>query len=301
MRHHGNPKGISLHRVTLTDALEQGLLTKLKAKLPQDDYRQEMDEGEYYDFVRAGCADEATFAEEYECHPSDDDSALLDWEWLQGCEYPAATSWEWNGHSESSGADSARSSGNGSHAILSGDCYLGIDIGREHDLTVFWLLERVSDLLCTRSVRCVKAMPFAQQEAILDQYMRIPAMRRVAIDQSGLGRQFAERASSRYGAHRIKPLTFTPAVKEMLAYPLRHAMQERRLRIPADPVIRADLHSIRKEPSEGSHVRLSAARGPHGHGDRFWALALALHAAEPDGNVKRQQHFQSISLSARSR
>lgn len=290
IRHHGNPKGFSLHRVTLTDALEQGLLTKLKAKLPRDDYRQDMDEAAYYDFVRSGCADAATFAQEYECQPCDDDSAFLDWEWIAGCEYPANTQWEWDG-----------SIGHAELALGNRDCYLGVDIGREHDLTVFWLFERVADLLCTRAVRCLKGVPFAQQEHTLAEYLRIPSLRRVCIDQSGLGRQFAERASARYGSHRIKPITFTAAAKEMLAYPLRHAMQERRLRIPGDPVIRADLHSIRREPSEGNHIRLSAARGAHGHGDRFWALALALHAAEPGGHSRQPTHFQSFNLFTRSR
>lgn len=292
IRHHGNPKGFSLHRVTLADALDQGLLTKLKTKLPPDDYRQEMDEGEYYDFIRSGCADPATFAQEYECQPADDDTAFLEWEWLESCEYAKSENWQWDG---SIGDGSAHS------AATDREFFLGVDIGREHDLTVFWLLERVADLLRTRAVRCLQSVPFAEQEAVLATFMAIPSLRRAAIDQSGLGRQFAERASARYGAHRIKPLTFTAAVKEQLAYPLRHALQERRLRIPADPQIRADLHSVRREPSEGSHIRLSAARSSHGHGDRFWALALALHAAEPGGRPggNRPLHFQSITLSRR--
>lgn len=292
IRHHGNPKGFSLHRVTLSDALEQGLLQKLKAKLPGDDYRQEMDEADYYNFIRSGCADAATFAQEYECQPDDDDSAFLEWEWLEGCEYEQDASWQWDG-SINKDADTA--------ANPQRDFFLGIDIGREHDLTVFWLLERVADLLCTRAVQCLKGVPFAEQESVLATFMRIPSLRRLAIDQSGLGRQFAERATARYGAHRVKPVTFTAPMKEQLAYPLRHALQERRLRIPHDPLIRADLHSIRKEPSEGSHIRLSAARSGNGHGDRFWALALALHAAEPDGHAPQQRplHFQAFSPARR--
>lgn len=296
IRHHGNPKGFSLHRVTLSDALEQGLLQKLKAKLPPDDCRQQMDEGDYYDFIRSGCADEATFAQEYECQPLDADTAFLEWEWIENCEYPRNTQWQYD---DSSAKNTVANRATG-HAPGS-ELFLGIDIGREHDLTVFWLLERVADLLCTRAVRCLKDVPFAEQEAELAQFMSIASLRRVAIDQSGLGRQFAERASARYGAHRIQPITFTAAMKETLAYPLRHAMQARRLRIPHDPQIRSDLHSIRREASTGSHIRLSAARSGNGHGDRFWALALALHAAEPNGLTagSRPLHFQSFSASRR--
>ena len=44
----GNPKKFSLHRVTLEDALDQGFLYKLQCKLPPDDARVQMDEGDYF-------------------------------------------------------------------------------------------------------------------------------------------------------------------------------------------------------------------------------------------------------------
>jgi phage FluMu gp28-like protein len=50
-----NPKGFSFHRVTLQDALEQGFLFKLQSKLPEDDPRIQMDEGDYFNFIRSGC------------------------------------------------------------------------------------------------------------------------------------------------------------------------------------------------------------------------------------------------------
>ena len=52
IREKGNPKGFSLHRVTLQDALEQGLLYKLQSKLPAGDERQDMDEAGYFDFIK---------------------------------------------------------------------------------------------------------------------------------------------------------------------------------------------------------------------------------------------------------
>lgn len=75
-RYGGNPKGVSLHRVTLADALDQGFLKKLKAALPEGCEVSQMDEGEYFDFVRASCADEAAFMQEYMCEPFDDASSF---------------------------------------------------------------------------------------------------------------------------------------------------------------------------------------------------------------------------------
>ena len=54
IREQGNPKGISLHTVTLQDALDQGFLYKLQQSLPADDEKQAMDEAAYFDFVRKG-------------------------------------------------------------------------------------------------------------------------------------------------------------------------------------------------------------------------------------------------------
>ena len=50
-RYNGNPKNISLHRVTLQDALEQGFLKKLKESLPEEHEVSSMDEGEYFDYI----------------------------------------------------------------------------------------------------------------------------------------------------------------------------------------------------------------------------------------------------------
>ncbi|MDO4769007.1 MAG: hypothetical protein Q4A11_01380 [Brachymonas sp.] len=56
-------------------------------------------------------------------------------------------------------------------------------------------------------------------------------------------------------------------------------MEDRLLRIPYDPHIRADLRSVTKQTTSSGNVRFTAERSKDGHADRFWALALALHAA----------------------
>lgn len=51
------------------------------------------------------------------------------------------------------------------------------------------------------------------------------------------------------------------------------------LRIPDDPVIRADLRKVQKVTTAAGNIRFVAESTPDGHADRFWALALAKHAA----------------------
>lgn len=276
--HEGNPKGFSHHRVTLVDALDQGFLECLKKRLPPDDPRQQMDRAAYFDFVRQGCPDEATFRQEYLCEPIDDARAFLSWNDITQCE-------------------SAEANLRPPLALAQVDdrpLFLGVDIAREHDLTVFWLLEKRQDHYLTQGVRELRATPFAAQEAELHRWMRLPGLRRVAIDATGIGRQFAETAARRFPA-RVEAVSFTTQTKDAMAYPLRRALEERRLHLPAAPVIRADLHSVELEPTP-TGPRLRARHSQSGHADRFWALALAHHVANENA-----PSFHYTNLAGRSR
>jgi len=259
----GNPKGFSLHTVTLQDALDQGLLYKLQRKLPPEDPRQGMDEADYFNFLRAGCPDEETFLQEYMCVPGDDRAAFLSYDLIASCEYVAGEDWEWT---------AARAAESGA------DLYLGVDIGRDHDLTVFWLLEKSGGVFWTRRIETLRGEPFDVQEAALDRLLGAPAVRRCCVDQTGIGRQFLERAQQRHGGSKVEGVSFTAAAKEELAYPVRAAFESKTIRIPGDPQVRCDLRAIKKEMTSGSTVRFTADRGRNGHADRFWALALALRA-----------------------
>ena len=110
--------------------------------------------------------------------------------------------------------------------------------------------------------------------------MKLPAVRRCCIDQSGLGRQFAERATKTFGAYKVEGISFTTSTKEELAYPVRVAFEDRTLKVPFTNAIRADLRGVRREVTGSGHIRFAGERNRYGHCDRFWALALALHAAK---------------------
>jgi phage FluMu gp28-like protein len=73
---------------------------------------------------------------------------------------------------------------------------------------------------------------------------------------------------------------FTPALKSQLASALRIAVESQRIRIPNDERIRNDWHSVERTVTESGYSRLTAPRREGSHADRFWAAALALHAAD---------------------
>ena len=259
-RHGGNPKKISLHRVTLQDALDQGFLYKLQQALPADAEQQDMDEAAYFDFVKSGAADAESFDQEYQCLPADDDSKFLEYELITACEYSGGTVWK-----------------RGLEGPFQGRLFCGVDIGRKKDLTVLWVVEQLGDVLYTRHVEGLQNMRKSEQEKVIWPWFE--RCDRICIDATGLGIGWADDAQDKFGEHRVEAVTFTPRSKEALAYPIRGAMEDRTLRIPQDPKIRADLRQVTKQVSTTGNVRFTAERTPDGHADHFWALGLAVHAA----------------------
>ncbi len=266
-REKNNPKRISMHKVTLQDALDQGFLFKLQQALPADAEQQGMDEADYFDFTKNGAADAESFDQEYQCIPADDDAKFLEYGLITACEYSGGTDWQ-----------------RGLTGPFQGRLYCGVDIGRKKDLTVLWVVEKLGDVFYTRHVESLEKMRKSDQEKILWPWFAI--CDRICIDATGLGIGWADDAQDAYGTTRVEAVTFTGQVKEALAYPLKGAMEDRILRIPEDPVIRSDLRKVQKTVTAAGNIRFVAESTLDGHADRFWALALAVHAAtNPSGPV----------------
>jgi phage FluMu gp28-like protein len=264
----------SLHRVTILDAVEQGIVERIdmRAKkldhVPAPDARRRQ---EWLDELRSTCPDEDTWNEEYMCVPSTDASSLLSYDLIGGCEVANLVKWD------EPRPEAQWPSGN--------RLYAGFDVARRRDLSFVWVVEQIGDVFWTRYWRGLLNVPFSAQEGLLNTLMAGNAIRRLCIDSTGLGMQMAERMQQKWGKYRVEGVSFTAPVKSELAMPLRRLFEDKLIRIPKDDVVREDLHSIRKSVTTAGNVRLDADRGEtDGHADRFWALALAYHATE---GVKR--------------
>ena len=246
--------------------------------------------------MRRALGDEELYRQEFLCEFLDESTAFLTYEQITACMDPAL-----------SVVDCA--------APLEGDpreLFAGVDIGRVRDLTVIWVfaadvnsprirapsasagsasyghcihdrslaLSARKAALTTVAVIELSQAPFREQFDQLSQLLSLRNVRRCCIDAGGLGMQLAEQAVERFGAHRVEPIVFTAALKSQLASALRIAVEARRIRIPLDERIRNDWHSLERTVTEAGHFRLSAPRREGSHADRFWAAALALHAAE---------------------
>ncbi|HLD78718.1 MAG TPA: terminase family protein, partial [archaeon] len=158
------------------------------------------------------------------------------------------------------------------------ELYFGYDVGRVRDLAVLAVVEKVGDVFWTRALLEMPGATFAAQEQVLRDV--IPHCVRGAVDATGLGMEMAERLAAQFPG-KVEPVTFTLARKQDLAIRMKRSFQERAIRIPDSRELRRDLNSVKRIVTEAGNIRFDAERdADHGHADRFWALALALHAAD---------------------
>lgn len=244
----------SHHTGPIQLAVEDGLVDKILGRKATKEEKEA-----WLKEQRDNCFDENTWLQEYCCIAVDEASAFLTYEIITNCEL---------------------------HNILrqlheiEGDLDIGMDIGRKKDLSVIWGIEKLGRVKYTRFVKVLEKAPFHVQREILFEILKHPKLRRACIDATGIGMQLAEEAQIAFGKYRVEAITFTNTVKEDLAYGMRNDMEDRLLYIPSDFEIREDFHSVRKVTTSSGNIRFDVvASEARGHADRFWACALANHAA----------------------
>lgn len=234
-------KNWSRHTVDIYQAVEQGL---------ERDIRE----------LRDGCGDAEIWAQEYELHWLDEASAWLPLDLITACE-----------HEDAGNPD----------LYEGGPVYVGCDIGRRRDLFVIWVLEDVDGMAVTREIIARRNITFAEQDRLMDNVFGRYNVRRLCMDQSGMGEKPVEDAIRRYGESRVEGILFTSANRLALATAGKNAFERKRIQIPQDDrELRADLHKLRKEASPTGNPRFVADSDTQGHADRAWACFLAVMAMD---------------------
>jgi phage FluMu gp28-like protein len=279
-----NPMRWSHYRVTIHDAIAQGLVEKINEKSGRNDSHDD-----FLANLRAKCIDEEQWLQEFCCVPADESSAFITYDMLHACESPGCMkppSYLFSGCAGDSAADSSHSSNNPT-ILSSRSFYVGVDVARKDHLCVIDVGERIGDVVWDRLRIELQNKTFTEIEDELWPLLELPQVKRCCIDATGLGMQLAERAKARFG-WKVEPICFTQSMKEELAFTLRCAFEDRTVRIDPDPKLRADLRAIKKEVTSAGHIRFVAesddgpqgGRHASGHCDRFWAKALRHHAAK---------------------
>lgn len=271
----------SVHVVTLNQALDDGMLDQIHGRPCSAEEKQA-----YIDECRAMCLDEATFLEEFMCQEQDEAHALLPYTAIERVEREGILDHR-----------------------MTGPLYLGMDVARRRDLTVIYVLELVASVLYTRKIIVLPKTKFREQKRILWEFLRLPNLYRAAIDATGIGMQMSEEAQDDFGTSRVEAVTFSAATKDALATRLVQEFEDATTLIPADDEQqRESLHSINRIVGVTNTVRYDAAHDDeNGHGDHFWALALAISAARtgqtaaPEAISRPDRDSTSVATSGFSR
>jgi len=234
----------SKHKLTIYDAVAQGL--------PLDPEE-----------LKAAIDDPDAWAQEYLCEFIDNTSILLPYELISTCENEQALEDGFGPKTEGSTR------------------WCGIDIGRRHDLTVCWTVDRIGDVCWTREVLVLSRMPFAEQMQALE--TRIATCDGAAVDATGIGAMMAEELARKFGTYRVEECQFTASFKTEIMTNLRRIFEDKGVRIPVSRAVREDLHSLQKITTASGAIRFAAPSSDDGHADRSTALALALYRSQGSG------------------
>lgn len=244
----------SHHKTPIQLAVQEGLVDKILDRKATEEEKQEWLENE-----KENCGDDVTWQQEYCCIAVDEAGAFLTFELISSCTEDCLKPLD----------------------ELKEPFYVGFDIGRKNDLSEITILEKVNNIFYYRQKYTLKNMPYKEQKHILYQILEHPLFRHCAIDGTGIGNNLAEDAQFDFGRSKVDIVTFTSKVKEELAFDLRTYFEDKNIRIPDDELLKNDLHSVKRVPTDTGVIKFDVERSEtDGHADRFWSLALAIFAGK---------------------
>ncbi len=296
------PSTWSSHRCDIYEAVRQGLQADLH-------------------HLRAGCEDDVAWRQEFCCQFVSSEEDFFAPELISSCSSSAATTegarcLGLGAGTEEDFQPNSQPPAPSTQSPASSTFFLGIDIGRKHDRTVFWVdevhethieslsgraIESSTDpmtqwsngpmnewtagsVAVARLVKTLSNVPFDEQLAYARDLLSrrggngAALITRAAIDATGIGAPLAESLAREFGA-RVEPVVFTAAVKEDLAYRTRRRMENGQTLLPDARDIRRAFAAVKKFVTVTGNLRFDAARTDSGHADEFWAKALADYAA----------------------
>jgi len=166
-----------------------------------------------------------------------------------------------------------------------GDFYAGLDLGKHQDHSVLAIVKAENNALKLTHMHrfplnTAYASVIGYVKTINDRWQKI---HKILTDSSGVGDYITEDMTNT-GLTNTKGAKFTQETKQEMAQWLKQTMIEKRLRIPYDSQLIAELNTERYELTKDGKTRFSHPEGTHD--DRFWALALATYASRTEQTPK---------------
>lgn len=161
--------------------------------------------------------------------------------------------------------------------------YYGLDFGRSGDLTV--LTPLVEDQGLHRRVPFVielRNTPFKQQEQVLFYVVdHLPRFMAGANDARGNGQYLAEVAAQRYGSYRIREVMLSQEFYRENFPKYKAALEDGHVTLPRDADVLADHRAVKVDkgvPKVPDGAKTKGADGGQRHGDSAISCLLAWHA-----------------------
>lgn len=154
----------------------------------------------------------------------------------------------------------------------------GVDIGRTRNTTELYIGgTTTTDVMPLRLAISLDGVTFEDQEAIISRALEVLPIHTMLIDKNGLGMNLAENLSRRFPA-KVRGFEFTNPSKKLLATDTKMFFQAGRAPIPKSRDLAYQIHSIRRKVSASGVFIFDTEASEKHHADKFWSLALMLHA-----------------------
>lgn len=287
----------SLHRITLDDALQDGLYRRI-CQVTEKTWTPEAEEAWRADLIKtySDGADEELF-----CIPRQSSGAYLTTTMIEACmdDMPVLT-WtppadnfvDWPltvAERYTRGWIAERV-----EPLLAGlpkdrAHFCGVDFGRSGDLSVFWPATEEKDLrLVPPFVLELRNCPHRTQEQILFAILDgMPRFSGVSLDARGNGSALAESARQQYGPGLVREVMISESWYRETMPLLKSGIEDKALRLPKDAGILSDFRSLRvmKGVARVPEQRTKDKTGGR-HGDSAVACAMMLDARKNLGSVE---------------
>lgn len=165
---------------------------------------------------------------------------------------------------------------------LTGEFYIGVDLGQKYDHSVVAMVQKDSD----GHVHLIQLeeFPLRSEYAAVLGWIKVLTRKfdrvvRVLIDQTGVGEVFVEEAQKAGLTGSMGIMLSLPAKQQVMVY-FKKQMQEGRIHTPYDPDLVNQVTIERYEFTKTGQTQFSHPAGTHD--DQFWAFALAVYASRPE-------------------
>lgn len=235
------------YRVTVNDAVADGMPINIP-------------------MLKKAIADPDIWQQEYECVPVEGATTLLSYDLIRSAQSHEAT------------IETTEQILNEAGRVF----FMGVDIGRKHDRTVFWICELFGARIITRFVRVMRHAEFSAQKEVLFSFLRCNGVKRAIVDATGIGAQLAETAEKAFPSKAVG-VHFTAQFKNEIYLGMQRDFQGGGVEIPHDSddleiSIQEDLHNVQRVFTTGGNVLYYSPHNEDGHSDGASALALCLYA-----------------------